>query len=151
MVTVYVAPVHVAILYRMLCVVIIQDVMCGYSVCCSCTCSYIIQDVMCDYSVCCCMQAASIMRASIGNPASTLMEEEEVPLLPSLDFTKIKQDLLMLSDDGRVRLLQALRWVSWCLLVYFTGYHYRFTFLAASDKVVARRPERGCHCILHEK
>ncbi|XP_061539252.1 lisH domain-containing protein ARMC9 isoform X4 [Phycodurus eques] len=48
--------------------------------------------------------ASSILRASIAPQA------KEVPMLPSLDYVKLKKDLLEGSDRLRSLLLQALRW-----------------------------------------
>ncbi|XP_069473663.1 lisH domain-containing protein ARMC9 isoform X3 [Ambystoma mexicanum] len=49
--------------------------------------------------------ASSMLRASIA-PAKLL----EVPLLPSLDYEKLKKDLLFGNDRLKAFLLQALRW-----------------------------------------
>uniref|UniRef100_A0A8C5QGU0 LisH domain-containing protein ARMC9 n=1 Tax=Leptobrachium leishanense TaxID=445787 RepID=A0A8C5QGU0_9ANUR len=49
--------------------------------------------------------ASSMLRASIVPTKS-----EEVPLLPSLDYEKLKKDLVFGSDRLKVLLLQALRW-----------------------------------------
>ncbi|XP_051930498.1 lisH domain-containing protein ARMC9 isoform X1 [Hippocampus zosterae] len=49
--------------------------------------------------------ASSILRASIAPYRS-----REVPMLPSLDYVKLKKDLLEGSDRLRSLLLQALRW-----------------------------------------
>uniref|UniRef100_A0A672YRK2 LisH domain-containing protein ARMC9 n=1 Tax=Sphaeramia orbicularis TaxID=375764 RepID=A0A672YRK2_9TELE len=47
--------------------------------------------------------ASSILRASIAPP-------KEVPMLPSLDYEKLKKDLVDSTDRLRALLLQALRW-----------------------------------------
>ncbi|XP_029284872.1 lisH domain-containing protein ARMC9 isoform X3 [Cottoperca gobio] len=49
--------------------------------------------------------ASSLLRASIAPQRS-----KEVPMLPSLDYEKLKKDLLEGSDRLRLLLLQALRW-----------------------------------------
>uniref|UniRef100_A0AAY4EZC1 LisH domain-containing protein ARMC9 n=1 Tax=Denticeps clupeoides TaxID=299321 RepID=A0AAY4EZC1_9TELE len=49
-------------------------------------------------------QASSMLRASIPTLA------KDVPLLPSLDYEKLKTDLINGSDRRKVALLQALRW-----------------------------------------
>ncbi|XP_061634199.1 lisH domain-containing protein ARMC9 isoform X5 [Phyllopteryx taeniolatus] len=49
--------------------------------------------------------ASSILRASIAPHRA-----KEVPMLPSLDYVKVKKDLLEGSDSLRSLLLQALRW-----------------------------------------
>ncbi|XP_069583106.1 lisH domain-containing protein ARMC9 isoform X2 [Ranitomeya imitator] len=49
--------------------------------------------------------ASSMLRASIAP-----MRPQEVPLLPSLDYEKLKKDLLYGSDRLKTLLLQALRW-----------------------------------------
>ncbi|XP_012683830.2 lisH domain-containing protein ARMC9 isoform X2 [Clupea harengus] len=49
--------------------------------------------------------ASSMLRASIALP-----RPKEVPLLPSLDYEKLKRDLANGSDRLRALLLQALRW-----------------------------------------
>ncbi|XP_044146041.1 lisH domain-containing protein ARMC9 isoform X1 [Bufo gargarizans] len=49
--------------------------------------------------------ASSMLRASIAP-----MKPQEVPLLPSLDYEKLKKDLVYGSDRLKTLLLQALRW-----------------------------------------
>ncbi|XP_064186102.1 lisH domain-containing protein ARMC9 isoform X1 [Anguilla rostrata] len=49
--------------------------------------------------------ASSMLRASIAPP-----KVQDVPLLPSLDYEKLKRDLLNGTDRLRALLLQALRW-----------------------------------------
>ncbi|KAM4041567.1 lisH domain-containing protein ARMC9 isoform 3-T4 [Anomaloglossus baeobatrachus] len=49
--------------------------------------------------------ASSMLKASIAP-----MRPQEVPLLPSLDYEKLKKDLLYGSDRLKTLLLQALRW-----------------------------------------
>ncbi|XP_064418261.1 lisH domain-containing protein ARMC9 [Latimeria chalumnae] len=49
--------------------------------------------------------ASSMLRASIAPPKG-----KEVPLLPSLDYEKLKTDLIYGSDRLKAALLQALRW-----------------------------------------
>ncbi|XP_056421533.1 lisH domain-containing protein ARMC9 isoform X2 [Hyla sarda] len=49
--------------------------------------------------------ASSMLRASIAP-----MKPQEVPLLPSLDYEKLKNDLVCGSDRLKTLLLQALRW-----------------------------------------
>ncbi|KAJ8277188.1 hypothetical protein GJAV_G00072370 [Gymnothorax javanicus] len=49
--------------------------------------------------------ASSMLRASIAPPKA-----QDVPLLPSLDYEKLKKDLLNGSDRLKALLLQALRW-----------------------------------------
>lgn len=39
-------------------------------------------------------------------------KKQDVPLLPSLDYEKLKKDLLAGNDRLKAFLLQALRWVS---------------------------------------
>ncbi|XP_072030947.1 lisH domain-containing protein ARMC9-like isoform X2 [Amphiura filiformis] len=56
--------------------------------------------------------AASIIRASFVQP-SPIPEEKsdnEVPLLPSLDYEKVREDMLHEETRKRALLLQALRW-----------------------------------------
>lgn len=52
--------------------------------------------------------ASSLLRASIIR--ENLQENEEIALLPSLDYAKIKQDLMQENDRTKCLLLQALRW-----------------------------------------
>uniref|UniRef100_A0A3P9L810 LisH domain-containing protein ARMC9 n=1 Tax=Oryzias latipes TaxID=8090 RepID=A0A3P9L810_ORYLA len=49
--------------------------------------------------------ASSMLRASIAPP-----RPKEVPILPSLDYEKLKKDLIEGSDRLKTLLLQALRW-----------------------------------------
>ncbi|NXO86674.1 ARMC9 protein, partial [Sitta europaea] len=49
--------------------------------------------------------ASSLLRASLAS-----MKAQDVPLLPSLDYEKLKKDLLTGSDRLKALLLQALRW-----------------------------------------
>uniref|UniRef100_W5MBW3 LisH domain-containing protein ARMC9 n=1 Tax=Lepisosteus oculatus TaxID=7918 RepID=W5MBW3_LEPOC len=49
--------------------------------------------------------ASSMLRASIPTPKS-----KDVPLLPSLDYEKLKKDLIYGTDRLKALLLQALRW-----------------------------------------
>ncbi|XP_066565322.1 lisH domain-containing protein ARMC9 isoform X2 [Amia ocellicauda] len=49
--------------------------------------------------------ASSMLRASIAPPKS-----KDVPLLPSLDYEKLKKDLIYGTDHLKALLLQALRW-----------------------------------------
>lgn len=49
--------------------------------------------------------ASSMLRASIAP-----MKPQEVPLLPSLDYERVKKDLVYGSDRLKTLLLQALRW-----------------------------------------
>ncbi|XP_039622179.1 lisH domain-containing protein ARMC9 isoform X2 [Polypterus senegalus] len=49
--------------------------------------------------------ASSMLRASIAPPKS-----KDVPLLPSLDYEKLKKDLMYGNDRLKALLLQALRW-----------------------------------------
>uniref|UniRef100_A0A3Q3W9I9 LisH domain-containing protein ARMC9 n=1 Tax=Mola mola TaxID=94237 RepID=A0A3Q3W9I9_MOLML len=51
------------------------------------------------------LQASSMLRASIAP-----QRFKEVPMLPSLDYEKLKKDLVEGSDRLRAMLLQALRW-----------------------------------------
>uniref|UniRef100_A0A8C7ZXH1 LisH domain-containing protein ARMC9 n=1 Tax=Oryzias sinensis TaxID=183150 RepID=A0A8C7ZXH1_9TELE len=50
-------------------------------------------------------KASSMLRASIAPP-----RPKEVPILPSLDYEKLKKDLIEGSDRLKTLLLQALRW-----------------------------------------
>lgn len=45
-----------------------------------------------------------------------LAESVDIPYKPSLDYDKIKTDLLTLPERKRAFLLQALRWV-WCEII----------------------------------
>lgn len=55
--------------------------------------------------------ASSILRASLANGGLTsLAASVDVPYKPSLDYEKIKNDLLTLSERKKAFLLQALRW-----------------------------------------
>ncbi|NWY12155.1 ARMC9 protein, partial [Aphelocoma coerulescens] len=49
--------------------------------------------------------ASTLLRASLAS-----MKTQEVPLLPSLDYEKLKKDLITGSDRLKALLLQALRW-----------------------------------------
>uniref|UniRef100_A0A8C3STV2 LisH domain-containing protein ARMC9 n=1 Tax=Chelydra serpentina TaxID=8475 RepID=A0A8C3STV2_CHESE len=51
--------------------------------------------------------ASTMLRASLAP-----VKMQEVPLLPSLDYEKLKKDLISGSDRLKAFLLQALRWVS---------------------------------------
>ncbi|XP_075058477.1 lisH domain-containing protein ARMC9 isoform X2 [Mixophyes fleayi] len=53
--------------------------------------------------------ASSMLRASIAP-----IKPQEVPLLPSLDYEKLKKDLLCGSDRLKALILQALRWRFTC-------------------------------------
>lgn len=54
-------------------------------------------------------------------------KSREVPMLPSLDYEKLKKDLVQGPDRLKCLLLQALRWVRihilvyWILVLYFTS------------------------------
>ncbi|RMC02054.1 hypothetical protein DUI87_21216 [Hirundo rustica rustica] len=50
--------------------------------------------------------ASTLLRASLAS-----MKVQDVPLLPSLDYEKLKKDLITGSDRLKALLLQALRWV----------------------------------------
>ena len=44
---------------------------------------------------------------------SLIYSDNEVPLLPSLDYEKVREDMIDEDTRKRALLLQALRWVSW--------------------------------------
>ncbi|KAI4828879.1 hypothetical protein KUCAC02_022951 [Chaenocephalus aceratus] len=60
--------------------------------------------------------ASSLLRASIAP-----QRPKEVPMLPSLDYEKLKKDLVEGSDRLRALLLQALRWTS-LLALFLTSF-----------------------------
>ncbi|KAH0624252.1 hypothetical protein JD844_007888, partial [Phrynosoma platyrhinos] len=60
--------------------------------------------------------ASTMLRASLA-PLSSGRKIQEMPLLPSLDYEKLKKDLVDGSDRLKAFLLQALRWRSVLMLI----------------------------------